>query len=213
MNYRALPLLLALAVFGLMAGFSDMGNHYAGAEDAASKTPEYIGTKACKKCHLKQYKSFTKNSPLHTSFENLKPDVAVERKKKHGIDPKKDFSKDPKCLKCHTTGYGTDVGYPAVVEGKAWSEEEKARAALTEGVTCEACHGPSSLLAPFKKENKKYKREEIVALGAIAPVTADNCAPCHVKECPAMPEDYTFDFEKTKDSEKIHVHKKLKNEH
>ncbi|MDJ0522468.1 MAG: cytochrome c family protein [Planctomycetota bacterium] len=184
----------------------------ASADEKKKPQPEYIGSAKCKKCHIKQYKSFMK-TPLATSFESLKPGVKVEEKKKAKLDPKKDYTKDPTCLKCHTAGYGEHSGYPAVVKGKAWTDAEKAQAKLNEGVTCEACHGPGSLYSPFKKKNKKYKRSEIRALGAISPPTEASCMPCHVKECPTMPADYKFDAAAEMKSEAVHARKKLKYDH
>ncbi|MDJ0521954.1 MAG: cytochrome c family protein [Planctomycetota bacterium] len=200
---------LATAAVALLGVGSFVGEVQA---DEKKKDPTYISAAKCKKCHLKQFKSWSK-SKLKTSFDALKPDQRVEAKKAAKLDPKKDYTKDPTCLKCHTTGYGTAHGYPAVVKGKTWTDAETARAALTEGIHCEACHGPGSLYSVLKKNNKKYKRSEIVALGAIAPPNAASCAPCHVKECPTMPADYKFDFEKDKLSEGIHKHKKLKYNH
>lgn len=179
---------------------------------AEDPKPEYVGVKACKACHFKQHKTFLKTN-LAMAYEHLKPGQAAEKKKAAGLDVDQDFTKDPKCLKCHVTAYGEHSGFPAVVEGKEWTAEEKARAELNEGVTCESCHGPHSLVIPHKKENKEYKREDIVKLGATAPVKAENCEHCHVKECPTMPEDYVFDFEKEKMSDKLHEHKKLKKDH
>ena len=184
------------------------------AEDAAgAEVPKYGGAKSCKKCHFAQHKSWKKTT-LAKAFEVLKPDQAVEKKTAAKLDPKKDYTKDPKCLKCHTTAYGHASGYPVVKEGVAFTEEETTRAKLNEGVTCEACHGPGSLYGPFKKKVKEeFTKADIQKLGATTPVTADDCAHCHVKECPTMPADYKFDFEKTKLSDKLHKHKKLKREH
>ena len=183
-----------------------------GAAEDAAKKPAYVGAKSCKKCHFQQSKSWKKTN-LALAFEHLKPGQCDEEKKACGLDPKKDYTTDPKCLKCHATGYGTESGYPTVTEGKAFTEEQKAQAALNEGVTCEACHGLGSLYGPYKKEHKDYKLADIVKLGATAPVTAALCEPCHVKECPTMPDDYKFDFEELKTSDKLHKHKKLKSEH
>jgi hypothetical protein len=179
---------------------------------AEEAKPAFVGADECKKCHLKQHKSW-KATPMSKSFEALKPNAAAERKTKHGIDVAKDFTKDPKCLKCHTTGYGTESGYPAVVEGKELTPEEQTRAARLQGVTCEACHGPGSLYGPFKKSNEKFKLEEVQKLGATSPPKAEQCMVCHVKECPAMPADYAFDFEKAKGSKDIHEHVPLKHPH
>lgn len=181
------------------------------AEDAAPK-PEYAGPGTCKNCHLKQHKSW-KATGMAKTFESLKPEACAEKKTKAGLDPAKDYTKDEKCLKCHTTGYGTPSGFPAVVEGKTWTPEEVERAKKNEGVTCEACHGPGSLYWPLKKLNEKFKLAEIVALGATSPPKAEQCMVCHVKECPTMPADYVFDFEKAKHSPNIHEHVPLKHPH
>lgn len=183
----------------------------AACEGEAAK-PAFVGADNCKKCHLKHHKSW-KVTPLAKAFDVLKPGEAAEKKKAAGLDPATDFCKDAKCLKCHTTGYGTETGYPAVVEGKEFTEEEKARAEKTAAVTCEACHGPGSLYGPFKKTNEKFKLEEIVKLGAMAPPTAEQCMTCHAKECPTMPADYAFDFEKMKKSPNLHEHIPLKFPH
>jgi len=176
------------------------------------KTPEFIGAKKCKKCHLKQYKSWGK-TPMAGAFESLKPDVKVDVKKAAKLDPKKDYTKDATCLKCHTTGYGTASGYPAVVKDKAWTEAETARAGKLEGLGCETCHGAGSLYSPIMKANKKYKLAEIVAAGALSPPKAEHCLECHTKDCPTMAADYKFDFVKACESEKTHKHKKLKHDH
>jgi hypothetical protein len=210
MARRFAPLVTAILVTSFLMFLASRSGS---AEDAAGdKQPEFIGPDNCKACHFQQHKSWKKTT-LALAFEHLKPDQAVEAKKKAGLDPKKDYCSDPKCLKCHTTGYGEETGYPAVTEGKAFTEAEKERAAANQGVTCEACHGAGSLYVPYKKEHKDYKIEDIQKLGAIAPTTAEHCAPCHVKECPTMGEDYDFKFEDFKDSDKLHVHKKLKKEH
>jgi len=210
MNHRVAIAIVAAVTFTFVLGFTDRDEGRAGADD--EKTPAYVGAKSCKKCHFKQQKSWAK-SKLASAFEVLKPGQCDEKKKAAGLDLTKDYTQDVKCLKCHTTGYGTASGYPAATEGKAFTDEEKTRATLNEGVTCEACHGPGSLYIPIKKENKEYKLAEIVAVGALAPVKAENCAACHANECPTMPKDYKFDFETEKKSDKMHAHKALKSEH
>jgi hypothetical protein len=207
----ALSLAAAAAFIGLgvLVDSTRSGNR-ALAEDAK---PAYIGADACKKCHFKQNGSWKKTA-MASAFEKLKPGEAAEKKTAGGLDPKADYTKDPKCLKCHTTGYGTDSGYPAVVEGKAWTPAEEERAKLNMGGTCEACHGPGSLYSPYKKEHQDFKLADIVARGATQPPTAEQCKACHVKECPTMAKDYAFDFEKAKKSDKdIHDHIPLKFPH
>ncbi len=179
---------------------------------AEEPAPAHVGAESCKKCHFKQQASWKKTGMAKT-FESLKPDAAAEKKTAGGLDPKADYTKDPKCLKCHTTGYGSATGYPApAAAGAACTPAEEERAKLNAGVTCEACHGPGSLYGPYKKDHPNFKFEEIAKLGAVMP-TAETCMPCHVKECPTMPKDYTFDFTKAKDSKEIHEHIPLKQKH
>jgi hypothetical protein len=182
-----------------------------GTVSAADEEPAYVGADSCKKCHFAQHKSW-KDGKLAKAFEDLKPGNAVEAKKAAGLDPDKDYCQDPACLACHTTGYGTPTGYPAPpAEGAEWTEEEKTRAALNEGVTCEACHGPGSLYGPYKKDHKEFKHAEIRALGALVPVTAEHCTDCHDKSKSPTVKD--FDFEKARKSEEMHKHKELKVDH
>ena len=54
---------------------------------------EYIGVKKCKACHMKQYKSW-KETTMADSFENLKPGVNAEAKKKAAASPKPTGKKD-----------------------------------------------------------------------------------------------------------------------
>jgi hypothetical protein len=183
------------------------------AEAEEPAKPAFLGPDECKKCHLKHFKTW-RETAMAKSFEALKPGAAEAKKKAAGMDVAKDSTKDPACLKCHTTGYGRESGFPAVVEGKEWTAEEQARATKLAGVTCEACHGPGSLYVPVKKANEKFKLEEIRKLGATTPPTAEQCMACHVKECPAMPQDYAFDFEKARKSTKdFHEHIPLKFPH
>ncbi|MCC7138215.1 MAG: cytochrome c family protein [Planctomycetes bacterium] len=196
----------AVAVAGVVGAVVGSGS-----ASAAGDTPTYVGADKCKACHLKEFKSW-KETGLAKAFEALKPNVAADKKTAAKLDPAKDYSGDPACLKCHSTGYGTASGYPAVEAGKPVAETDQARATANQGVTCEACHGPGSLYPAFKKNKKDFKFEEIAALGAVKP-SAESCAPCHAKECPTMPADYKFDFEASKHSPKMHEHFPLKNPH
>lgn len=88
------------------------------------KGAKYIGTKKCRSCHLKQHKTYRKSKHYKT-FDQLK-------------DAEK---KDPKCLKCHTTGYGKPGGFVS---------EDKTPDLKSTG--CEACHGPGSAHAEAAKD-------------------------------------------------------------
>ncbi len=135
------------------------------------------------------------------------------RKKAAGLDVQRDYTKDAKCLKCHTTGYGTPSGFPVVAAGGRIAAADRARADRNKGVTCEACHGPGSLYGAIMRQNKKFRLHEIATAGANAPLTAAACASCHKPGCPTMPKGYKFDYVTKRLSEAIHAHKALKYEH
>jgi len=162
--------------------------------------PLYVGSKSCQKCHFKEYGSWAKTK-MAQAWKSLLPNEAVEAKKHDGLDLAKDYTKDAKCVACHSTGYGKPGGYPAIAEGKAWSAEEKARASLMEGVGCESCHGPGDKYSPYKKDNKEYKWADIAKLGAINP-DPSNCALCHNKESPSFKE-FKFEEKIGKDTHEI----------
>ena len=176
------------------------------------EAPAYIGDKGCKVCHFKQHRSW-KKTKMANAFESLKPGQKADIKEQHGLDPKKDYTKDPKCLACHTTGYGKPGGYP-VVDGKKWTDKVAKLAADREGVQCESCHGPSSLMVDTKKEIKKSKREyttaELAKLGLVLP-DEKNCVECHNEKSPTWDPKKKFDFKTAaKAKGQIHDHLPLK---
>jgi formate-dependent nitrite reductase cytochrome c552 subunit len=171
-----------------------------------AEDPKYVGSKSCQKCHYKEYTSWAKTE-MALAFGTLKADAKSETKKKAGLDGSKDYTKDAKCVACHTTGYGKPGGYPAITD-KEWTAEEKERAALFEGVGCESCHGPGEKTSPFKKENKEYKWADLAKLGAVHP-DEKSCAVCHSKESPSFKE-FKFEEKVGKDTHEI---LKLKADH
>ena len=91
---------------------------------------KYEGVKVCGICHKtakagEQLKHW-EGSKHAQAFKTLQ----TEEAKKYS--PDMDATKNPKCLKCHTTGYGED----AKMFGAKFNIED--------GVQCEACHGPGS---------------------------------------------------------------------
>ncbi len=87
----------------------------------------YVGVNQCKECHGEdaignQYAIWA-SSPHGKAYTLLSGEKAAEIAKKNGIENPQNSLR---CLRCHTTGRGL---------------EEKT---LTEGVGCEACHGPGS---------------------------------------------------------------------
>jgi outer membrane murein-binding lipoprotein Lpp len=165
---------------------------------------EYVGAKKCKACHIKQYKSWEKTS-MAGSFDNLKAGAKADEKKKAGIDPEKDYTADPKCLKCHTTGYGKPGGFKSI--------EETPKLA---GVQCESCHGPGSVYNPtmkaIQKAKKPYKTESLKAESLIIPSEDEKgCMSCHGGDSPfteKVDAKYKWNFKER--LEKTHRHFPLK---
>jgi hypothetical protein len=142
----------------------------------SAQTFKYIGADKCKICHNKpntgeQYNKWVK-SPHAMALKSLSSPASLEYAKKNGIaDP----TKDPKCLKCHSTYHMADA---------------KLRAGITatEGVSCESCHGPgSNYKSPTIMKNQKLAMTN----GLILP-DKNVCIGCHNKENPFFKE-FNFD--------------------
>lgn len=159
---------------------------------AFAETPAYAGNLGCK-CHKLQYEEFQKSIHAH-AFDQL---IAVKRSRKENkalkdvkLDHTKDYDKDPKCLECHTTGYGKPGGY-----SEANMKDD------LKGVGCESCHGPGSLYRVLHKEKEKtFTVAEAAALGEVYPPTEADCRKCHdnpdsVFSGKSDPK-YVFDFKK-----------------
>lgn len=83
---------------------------------AVSKGP-YLGAEACAQCH----------QPFAEQWRNTRHPGAFADLEKVGK------SKDPECVKCHTTGYAKEGGFYS-----------KTATPGLAGVQCEVCHGPGS---------------------------------------------------------------------
>lgn len=168
----------------------------------------YIGSSKCKKCHLAEHKSWSGNKH-GKALETLVPDAAPEVKTKHNLDPKKDYSKDPTCLACHTVGFGKTGGY-AVHDEK----DEKVAKEMKDlaGVGCEMCHGAGSeyskLHEEIMKSKRKYKADEMYAAG-MTKMDENVCKTCHNEKGPTFDKAKPFDFAKMKDLN-THDHSPLK---
>lgn len=174
----------------------------------AGDTPSYVGNKKCKKCHIKQHKSWEKTR-MGKAFDILKPGNNKEAKEKFDLDVEKDYTTDEKCLKCHTVGYGEPGGYATPDP-----EDKKAvrKAKRLEGVGCECCHGPGSeyvkVFDEIMKSKRKYKVEELYAVG-LRKIDESVCITCHNEESPSVNPGDLFDYNKRKD-EGTHEHYPLK---
>lgn len=170
----------------------------ASAEDHAFK-----GTKNCKKCHIKEWKSWAETK-MAKSFDTLKPGERADAKTAAGLDPNKDYTTDPECVRCHVTGHGKEGGFVDV-----------ASTPDLVGTGCEMCHGAGGTYtqAEFMSlKNKEYKLTEVIGAGMVSPVSESRCAVCHNTESPFVGDDYVFDFEARKD-EGTHEKFPLKYDH
>jgi hypothetical protein len=163
----------------------------------------YVGSKKCKMCHLKEWKSWAETK-MAKSFELLRPGANAEAKKKAGLDAEKDYTTDATCLPCHTTGYGKPGGFV-----------DEAGTPNLAGVGCEMCHGPGGTYVKdeyMSLKNKEYKKAEIVAVGMVETISKDQCESCHNSDSPFVGEDYVFDFD-AKKTEGTHEKYPLKYSH
>jgi hypothetical protein len=168
---------------------------------AATADNEFVGSKVCKKCHLKQHKSW-EATLMGQAFETLRPGVKAEAKTAAGLDADKDYTTDATCLSCHTTGYGKPGGFV--------SEAETPELA---GVGCESCHGAGSAYTVeevHSLKNKEFKTADVEAAGMIVTVTEEQCTGCHNADNPNQKEP--FDFAVSKD-DGTHEHFPLKYVH
>lgn len=155
----------------------------------------YVGSKKCKMCHSKSHKSWSKTKMAKT-LDALKPGERVEAKIRLKFDPQKDYTQDPKCLECHTTGFGLPGGYPMPGDTKS-----AGRAKVNAGVTCEGCHGPASNYIKFHKtimtKKQPYTTDQLRQLGQPA-ADVKTCTPCHNRRNPTVGPDFIFDYKKSK---------------
>lgn len=140
---------------------------------------QYIGLKKCTKCHKGEKKGMQKEiwekGPHSKAYEILLTDKARETAKKAGITG--DPAEAGECLKCHTTGYGLPE-----------SRFEKGYV-KTDGVTCEACHGPGS---GYWKA-KTMKDHALSVAGGLTEISEKTCKRCHTAE--GNPNFTGFDYE------------------
>jgi hypothetical protein len=159
---------------------------------ASSTAPEhaYVGSKNCKKCHIKEHRSWAETKMAQT-FELLKPGVRAEAKTKAGLDPQKDYTTDKTCLPCHTTGFGKPGGFVDIETTPDLA-----------GTGCEMCHGAGGTYTQdqhMSLKNREYKRAQVVAAGMVETVGNAQCVTCHNSESPFVADDFVFDFEANKD--------------
>ncbi|VAX23054.1 hypothetical protein MNBD_NITROSPINAE02-154, partial [hydrothermal vent metagenome] len=169
------------------------------------KKPSYVGAAKCdSSCHDPWYQAWTK-SPHGRTYDLLKPGIRAEAKKKAKLDPDKDYTADPKCLRCHTTGYRQKGGF---VPGETKIDPDEPN---LEQVGCEMCHsakGGAQFRAFMKKTEGKFKRTEVEGYGMRYDFK-NVCSRCHEHKNtpfkPSLDKKYEFNFEERK--KKVHLYK------
>jgi len=215
-------------VVGLVAGSLWLGGTATGAPSDPSLNPltvkaepapahKYVGARNCRMCHRDHHKGWLATK-MAKAFETLKPGVAAEAKKKHGLDPAKDYTTDSKCLPCHVTGFGEPGGYEIMgpkpddkKKARKWKRAAKKMKGLA-SVSCEACHGPgeayAKVFSEIMKSKRKYKVEELYAVG-LNKMDASACTNCHNDKSPTFDKEKGFDFKRDKSTD-THPHIALK---
>jgi len=140
----------------------------------ATAAPNYVGSKACAGCHKTEYQDWQRS--VHAkSMELLAPGKKGGPKHKAGLDPDKDYNKDEKCLKCHTTGYKKAGGFVDINTTPDLA-----------GVGCEMCHGAGSDYREIHKQKMlDFKSAETRAAGQTYASKGDKvCENCHNNDSP-----------------------------
>ena len=154
---------------------------------AASAEPTYLGSKSCAGCHKAETQDWQRS--VHgKAMEILVAGKRSGPKHKAELDPDKDYSKDEKCLKCHTTGFKKQGGFVDMT-----STPDLA------GVGCESCHGPASGYREIHKQKMlDFKSAEVRAAGQTYASKGDKvCEKCHNTDSPfksSVDKKYAFDL-------------------
>lgn len=135
--------------------------------------PAYVGNERCSMCHRAQYQDWQRSKHAR-AFEVLKAGSHRVDKRKAGLDPERDYTAAPECLRCHTTGYGLEGGFVSL---SATPEQA--------GVGCEECHGPGERYREIHKAARgAIDRTGLIAAGQRFPSVSDAaaCRSCHDHE-------------------------------
>ena len=141
----------------------------------------FIGAEKCKICHKtpkqgEQYPIWLKG-PHAKAYEILAGEEAKAIAKERGIE---DPQSAAECLKCHVTAHGVDEKYL----GPKYN--------ISEGVSCESCHGAGQDYSKRKTMIAIFEGEiDPASVGLIKP-DEKVCVQCHNKESPTHKE-FAFD--------------------
>lgn len=182
---RAMKFLIGILLF---IGYTTSPGYASHEEDSP-----YVGSEECGACHLKEYKSWEQTN-LSKALLVLGPRKMMKIKKNAGLDPYEDYTREPKCLKCHTTGFEL--------------KKDGSYVFAEYGIGCEACHGAGKKYSKIMRlRGRDYKREELIEAGLYADFNGI-CEKCHNVESPVIDADYNFSHKEQ--YEKVHIPVKLK---
>lgn len=144
-----------------------------GSSAAAEKQREFVGAGKCKTCHKtatqgEQYVIWEKSAHAK-AYATLATDEAKAIAKERGIaDPQK----ADECLQCHVTGHGVAAEFLGT------------KYDMTEGVTCESCHGAGGDY--YKKSTMKAITAGTQDRAEVGLVKPDEkvCVTCHNEKSP-----------------------------
>lgn len=141
------------------------------ASGAVAADHAFVGAEKCKMCHNSAAKGAQFDKWMASQHAKAFQTLGTEEAKKAGAakgvtDPQK----DPKCLKCHVTGFDA----PAALKTEKYKAEE--------GVSCEGCHGAGG---DYWKITVMKDRAAAVAAGLKIP-DEKTCTACHNSESPTF---------------------------
>lgn len=188
--FKNKPLIFFLSASIILMFFFISNENYLSGNDFT-----YVGVGVCRECHGEdaignQYAIWV-SSPHAKAFFTLLTDKGMAISKREGIaDPAKSLD----CLKCHTTGRG------------------KYEDLKSEGVGCEACHGPGSEYhrasnhVDYTSRENGYRRALRLGMYPIRGIDSLKrrerlCGSCHRGERPCFPQS-SEDVKK----QKIYLH-------
>ena len=172
------------------------------------KKVKYVGATKCNgSCHDPYYEAW-KESPHGGTYNLLKPGERKEAKERVKLDPEKDYTTTPLCLRCHTTGYKQRGGFKPAgsknKKGKDASSTIDPEEPNKEQVGCEMCHsvaGGSHFRAVMKASKGKFDKGDTEKYGQRWDY-ANVCTRCHTHPNtpfkPSVHDKYKFNFEERK---------------
>jgi hypothetical protein len=166
-------LAVVVMVFTLLLSFTAALMAQEKAAEPVKVVHKYVGAAKCKICHNspakgEQYKKWS-DSKHSKAFEVLGTPEALEVGKKAEVEKPQESDK---CLVCHVIGFSA----PAAAKDSTFTQ--------TEGVGCEACHGPGSA---YKDMKVMKDRAAAIAAGLNIP-DEKTCLGCHNEKSPTYKE-------------------------